>query len=380
MAVKLFLCGDVMTGRGIDQILPHPGDPRLFESHVRSAVEYVALAEQASGPVPRCVSFEYVWGDALARLEGARPDVRIVNLETAITTSREAWPDKAIHYRMHPANTPCLTVAGIDCCVLANNHVLDWGRRGLKETLVTLHAASLRTAGAGADESEAGAPAIIEAPSAGIRVLVVSVALPSSGVPRVWRATRERAGVNWVPDLSAGSVATIGRQIERVRQARDVVVLSIHWGGNWGYAISPQERQFAHELIERAGVDLVHGHSSHHPKGIEVHERRLILYGCGDLLNDYEGICGYGAFRPELGLMYFPMLDAGSGELCQLMMIPMRVGCLRLNTVKRDEGAWLAATLDRECQHLGTRVVIEPDEMLSLRWASATCGSAVRSV
>lgn len=125
--ITLFLCGDVMTGRGIDQILPHPSQPQLYEPYVRSAHEYVALAEQVNGPIPRPVDAAYVWGAALLEFDRRRPDVRIVNLETAITTSedREA---KGINYRMHPANIACLTAAGIDCCTLANNHVLDLRR------------------------------------------------------------------------------------------------------------------------------------------------------------------------------------------------------------------------------------------------------------
>ena len=112
--VTLFLAGDVMTGRGIDQILPRPGDPRLFEPYVSSALEYVALAERESGPLPRPVGFSYIWGDALAELGRVAPDARIVNLETAVTTSDDAWPGKGIHYRMNPANLPCLTAAGLD--------------------------------------------------------------------------------------------------------------------------------------------------------------------------------------------------------------------------------------------------------------------------
>ncbi len=50
--VTLFLCGDVMTGRGIDQVMRHPGDPQLYESGVQSAVDYVWLAEQANGSHP----------------------------------------------------------------------------------------------------------------------------------------------------------------------------------------------------------------------------------------------------------------------------------------------------------------------------------------
>jgi poly-gamma-glutamate capsule biosynthesis protein CapA/YwtB (metallophosphatase superfamily) len=140
-ALTLFLCGDVMTGRGIDQILPHPGKPRLFEACVHSALGYVQLAEEKNGPIARPVDFAYPWGDALDAWRRAAPDLRIVNLETAVTTSDDAWPGKGIHYRMHPANLPCLAAARIDCCVLANNHVMDWGGQGLKETLCSLRGA-----------------------------------------------------------------------------------------------------------------------------------------------------------------------------------------------------------------------------------------------
>ena len=149
-AVTLFLCGDVMTGRGIDQILPHPGSPRLHEPYLNSAVSYVDLAQRASGPIPRPADFAYIWGDGLGALTRTAPDARIVNLETAITVSDTHWPEKGIHYRMHPANLRCLTAAHINCCVLANNHVLDWGYAGLAETVAALREADIQTTGAGA--------------------------------------------------------------------------------------------------------------------------------------------------------------------------------------------------------------------------------------
>ena len=136
-AITLFLCGDVMLGRGIDQILPHPGEPQLYEPAVTLATTYVELAERANGRIPSPVDFAYVWGDALEVLRRLEPDLRIINLETSITKSREAVP-KGINYKMHPANAACLTSAAINCCALANNHVLDWGRSGLLETLETL--------------------------------------------------------------------------------------------------------------------------------------------------------------------------------------------------------------------------------------------------
>ncbi len=78
-----------------------------------------------------------VWGAALDELNRARPDVRIINLETSITRSKE-FETKGINYRMSPENADCLAAAAIDCCVLANNHILDFGRRGLLDTFISI--------------------------------------------------------------------------------------------------------------------------------------------------------------------------------------------------------------------------------------------------
>jgi poly-gamma-glutamate capsule biosynthesis protein CapA/YwtB (metallophosphatase superfamily) len=357
-----------MTGRGIDQILPHPVDPRLFESYVNSAKEYVALAEEVSGAIDRPVEFAYVWGDALRELERLRPDARIVNLETAVTTSENAWPGKGVHYRMHPANVPCLGALPVDCCVLANNHVMDWGREGLLETISVLSAAGIRMAGAGRNAAEASAPAVMET-ARGKRVLVYAFAMENSGVPSAWRATAQRAGVNMLEDLSHLSIDVVARRIDAHKRRGDIVVVSLHWGPNWGFDISADERSFARGLLDRAGADLVHGHSSHHVKGIEVHRDKLILYGCGDFLNDYEGIGGYSAYRADLALMYFPALDAESGRLRELVMTPTCTRRFRSNRAAPEQTDWLYATLNREGRKLGTAVERHPDGTLRLRWS-----------
>ena len=105
--------------------------------------------------------------------------------------------------------------------------------------------------------------------------------------------------------------------IGRARAAKgpgDVVVVSIHWGSNWGYAVGPDQVRFAHRLID-GGVDLIHGHSSHHPGPVEVFGGKLVLYGCGDCINDYEGITGHERYRGDLRLLYFASLHPGTGTL-----------------------------------------------------------------
>ncbi|MGY5138296.1 CapA family protein, partial [Streptomyces nigrescens] len=106
--LTLFLCGDVMLGRGVDQILPHPGDPALREGYVRDARAYVELAAARNGPIPCPAGFSWPWGDALEVLDDAAPAARVLNLETSITQYGGFAPEKEIHYRMNPANLPCL--------------------------------------------------------------------------------------------------------------------------------------------------------------------------------------------------------------------------------------------------------------------------------
>ena len=365
--VTLFLCGDVMTGRGIDQVLPHAGNPQLHEPQMDSALAYVDLAERNSGPIPRAVDFDYVWGDGLEELEREAPAARIANLETAITSSDDWWGGKGVHYRMHPDNAPCLTTANLDCCVLANNHVLDWGYLGLQETLDTLKACGVATAGAGADLGAAQAPAEIETGLGG-RVLVFGIGVASSGIPVRWGATGDRPGVQLLSDLSIAAVESLAAQVGQVKRPGDIAVASIHWGENWDYRIPPAQTQFAHALIDEAGIDVVHGHSSHHIKAIEVHSGKLILYGCGDLLTDYEGISSYREFRGDLGLMYFPVVDADTGRLERLRMTPTQMHRFRIQRASREDALWLAALLNRLSKGFGTSVELGEDQRLELHW------------
>ena len=138
----------------------------------------------------------------------------------------------------------------------------------------------------------------------------------------------------------------------------------MHWGGNWGYDVAAAERRFAHALIDTAGFDVVHGHSSHHSKPIEIHEGKPILYGCGDFLNDYEGISGYEQFRGDLTLMYLPRFAAGTRRLIELRLVPFRIRRFRLHRASRKHAAWLRDTLDRESAVFATRIDVGNDNAL----------------
>jgi len=348
-SLTLFLCGDVMTGRGIDQILSHPSDPQLHESYVKNARDYVALAEATNGPIPREVGASYIWGDALGELARVRPHARIINLETAITSS-DNWERKGINYRMHPRNRSCLSAAGIDCCVLANNHVLDWGPQGLIDTLVNLREIGIGAVGAGRTLREAQEPVVLSTSTG--RVIVFAFGSETSGIPPNWAATKDRPGVNLLPDLMADllddTVERIGREIRLIKKPGDIVVVSLHWGDNWGFEIPKTHRRFAHDLIDGGLVDLIHGHSSHHVKGLEIYRGKLIIYGCGDFISDYEGISGYEEFRGDLALMYFPQISVEDGTLLGLELVPLRMNRFRLEHAAPADVEWLRQVLHRE--------------------------------
>lgn len=330
--LTLCLTGDVMIGRGVDQLFDPHCLPPLHEPFVTDARAYVALAENKNGPIPRPTNHAFVWGDALQDIAGEHPDFRVVNLETSLTTSDHFCPEKSIHYRAHPAQAGILRRGVIDCCVLANNHVADWGREGLEETLTTLRAGGFATVGAGLTQAEAAAPVLLQ--RRGISLQVLAMGSVTSGIPLSWQASQDRSGIQV---LEGSTVPRICDHLRKVREKATPLLVSIHWGGNWGYGLDPAQISLAHALIDQGDASLVHFHSSHHPKAIEVYQGKLILYGCGDLINDYEGIGGHEDFHPDLGMIYCARIDAVTGHLVALRTRVYIRRCLRLAKATLEE-------------------------------------------
>jgi poly-gamma-glutamate synthesis protein (capsule biosynthesis protein) len=268
---------------------------------------------------------------------------------------------------MNPANLPALTAVRPDVCVLANNHVLDFGRTGLAQTLASLAAAGVQAPGAGRDLAEARRPAAVPV-GVDHRVLAFAIGMATSGIPPGWAATADRSGVDFVDGPSAAAADEVVERVLTSRRPGDVVVVSVHWGGNWGYGVSSEEITFAHRLVD-GGVDVVHGHSSHHPRPIEVYDGRLILYGCGDFVDDYEGIGGHARFRDDLRLLYLATIDSATGRLAALQMLPLQARRMRLTRPAGKDVQWLQSTLDRVSRPFGARVDRTSNGTLGLRWA-----------
>lgn len=175
----------------------------------------------------------------------------------------------------------------------------------------------------------------------------------------------DRPGIAFLPDASPRSADRVLGRLDEHRREGDLVVVSLHWGSNWGYEVDLDQIRFAHTLTE-GGVDIVFGHSSHHPRPVEVHHGRLILYGCGDLIDDYEGIAGFEEYRDDLRLLLMATVVRATGELRELTMVPMLARRLRLVRPPARDVRWLGATLDEASRRFGSRVALRPDGVLSL--------------
>lgn len=371
----LLLCGDVMTGQGIVPLVPPSGAP---PRSMRSALDYVhdaasatpspgaeAAASAPADTLPRPVCFEYPWGDALSLLRKESPDLRLANLEACIT-ARGTPASPQSHARLPPQQLPVLAALGIQGVVLAGPHALDWGPYGLHDTLLSLRQAGILGVGAGHDGAEAAQEARWPLPGRG-RLRLLAYGHASCGVAASAAAAERQPGINWLRDLDARGVAAIAARIGAQREEGDIVVVSLHWGPQWGYEVTAEQRRFAQALVDVAGVDLVWGQASRHPRPIEVHHGRLILYGVGTFLKDAGVASGHEALRPELAAVYLPRL-AADGSLRELRLWPLRVHLFRLKRACASESQWLARTLGAACRCHGTSLAPQPDGSLRLAW------------
>ncbi len=375
--ICLGFVGDVMLGRGVDAILPNHVDGKIHESYMKHATGYVTLAVRQNGPLPKNEVKErgsnYIWGDLIKTFQNV-PDIMISNLETALTTSNDFAKWKGINYRAHPLNVQSLKAFGSGSIVtLANNHVLDWGVDGLKETIATLDQANIPHAGAGLSIYGAKAPASSMVKNR--KVSVIAVGLPSAGVPEQWMAGETKCGVNFVDDATPSNARKIMKSFQEAHCESSIKVVSLHMGPNWNDKIPNTWRIFAHTFIDN-GADIVVAHSSHHVKGLEVYKNKMISYGLGDFLNDYEGITGQGyeAHRQDLTCLYLPRIRS-NGEVEEIEIIPCQIKHLKVQRATNpDDIKWICSTLSKEGRKLGTLCEMVQDHKgrvnLRIKWTS----------
>ncbi len=224
---------------------------------------------------------EYPWGDTLPVFLGA--DARMINLECVISDRGVPWSitPKAFHFRSDSRNMKVLEAAGIDAVSIANNHSLDYGFDALLDMLDALDRAGIGRSGAGRNLDEAASPAFFDV--RGKRFALIAFTDNEPG----WEAGPESPGVYHVPvDVNDSRAASLFERVRSTRKDADFLVVSAHWGPNWGYRPRPGHRAFGIRLIE-SGADVVFGHSCHVFQGVEFYGGGALIYSAGNFIDDY---------------------------------------------------------------------------------------------
>lgn len=300
---------------------------------------------------------EAVWGDLLPHL--AQADLRIVNLECALTVHLRPWARtwKKFHFRADPKAVRVLQAAHIDACALANNHILDYEERGLRDTLRMLRATGIRYAGAGANAAEATTPAILDAPGASpCRVALLSY---TDNEPD-FAAGSGHPGTNYLEvSMQDETLARIANDIAQARaQGADLVVFSNHWGANFVERPSPEFRSFARRVIE-LGADIYYGHSAHICQGIEIYRSKPILYDTGNFIDDYAV---HPLLRNDHSCLFKLMF--AHGKLCRIELLPVTLSVARVALAQGEEFEEISARMEMLCAEFGPRLIRQDDRLV----------------
>lgn len=321
--MKIAIVGDVMIGRLVNQ----------------------ALREEPAS---------YPWGNSLELFRQA--DWRCCNLECVLSGIEPPFfrRPKIFRFRSDPKNVNVLQAAGIDGVGLANNHTLDFEEDAMLQMLEILDAAQIARAGAGRDLEEARRPALRPVGDEKIALFSLTDNEPS------WEAGAGKPGVYYLPmKVHDPRARKLLEQIARVRRSVGAVIVSIHWGSNWGSLPERGHPEMAHALID-AGADVVFGHSCHILRGIEIYRQRPILYSCGDFIDDYAVDA---VERNDRSCLF--MLDiARDGSLQQIFLHPTIIKRFRANRADGREAGEIAASMICLSSALGTTLEWRQEQRL----------------
>lgn len=203
-------------------------------------------------------------------------DLAIANLETAITRGGVAAP-KAYTFRAPPSAFAALRGGELDVVSMANNHGLDFGREGLRDSLAAAERYRFPVIGIGRDAKQAYAPYRATIKGQRIAVLAATQVLDDHLIS-AWTAGPGKPGL-----ASAKDVPRLLRAVREARRGADTVVVFLHWGVELMECPTSDQRTLARAL-ERAGADVVVGGHAHRVQGAGRMERALVGYGLGNFV------------------------------------------------------------------------------------------------
>lgn len=318
--MKIALVGDVMLGR-------------LVNKHLK-----------ASAPA-------YPWGNTLSILQGA--DLAVCNLECVLSDIGSPWSltEKVFHFRSDEKNIQTLKAAGIDIVSIANNHVIDYGYEAFHKMLSILDSQGILHAGAGKDVTEAIKPAIFQVESQKIAFLAFTDNEPD------WEAKENYPGILYIPTrLKDNRMQKLLNGIKELRKEVNFLIVSAHWGSNWGYTPPKEHVTIAHALID-VGADLIFGHSAHVFRGIEVYKGRPIIYSAGDFIDDYAVD---EVEKNDESFIFFLEI----GKDFKLSLYPTCIDRFQANLAPLERRQEILSKMDSLCKDLGSNLKCYSDHGL----------------
>ncbi len=288
--------------------------------------------------------YAYPWGNVLPMLE--ENDLNIVNLETTLTKVKKKVP-KVFNFKAYPDRVKTLTLGQINIVSLANNHIRDFHDEGLLETIETLDGTSIKHVGAGKDIANARKPIIITKNN--IRIGVLGYTNNEPG----WLAGENKPGTNY---LEVGNIKIVKKDIEKIRDNIDILVVSLHWGPNMRQRPTQEFIDFAHQLID-AGVDIIHGHSAHIFQGIEIYKKKVILYDTGDFVDDYR-------VDPLLrnNQSFLFRVNVSKNGPQSIKLTPILISNMQVNHAPKDEAKQILLKMKSLCAEFNTNVEIQGEQ------------------
>lgn len=243
------------------------GNPVTFafggDVHFESPIREQLLASPAS-----------VFAPIAPALEAA--DVAMVNLETAVTDRGEPAP-KTYTFRAPASAFDAIEMGGVDVVTLANNHGLDYGLTGMRDTLAAARRAGVPLVGAGRNAARAYAPYRITVDGQRIAIIGATQVLDDHLISE-WTAGPGKPGL-----ASAKEVDRLVRAVEQVRATSDTVVVYVHWGVELDSCATSDQRTLAARLVD-AGADIVVGSHAHVLLGAGRLGKAFVAYGLGNFV------------------------------------------------------------------------------------------------
>jgi poly-gamma-glutamate capsule biosynthesis protein CapA/YwtB (metallophosphatase superfamily) len=207
-------------------------------------------------------------------------DLNFANLETVVTDRNDLLPEpKLFNFRTHPDGVRHLLRTGFNLFSAANNHSMDYGVDGARETVTNLDAmlaeGLIAHAGLGLNRDEAAATRAFDVK--GQRIAFAAIGIASQGVADA--DTPGQLAYQYdrdFDDVLGGLAGT----------PANYRILSVHHGNEFDVKTPRQARyRLRNRALRTAGIDLVVGHHQHVVAGVEMTGGRLIFYGLGNFLH-----------------------------------------------------------------------------------------------